>query len=542
MLRRLVGACLAALLGLSLAACDSLPKNLERQAETLEKNIDALDAAVATRETEYAAARKAPTWSFYAPYAQRENWQGEFGEARTGIQNLRAAYDRQIAPILGRDESKDAEALRTALTQVGIIHANTTKQVNFVRDRMTLLTTGRRLAQTWRNQAVAASSNIDAIVSDVQPVLQKAKLDFPNRSADIDKRFIPLRGLQEGATRARQVVETQFAKHTANSGADYAAFADAYTLIQRNAQTATAENTRYRAALASLSREYSLIIRDMKIEYDVTIGRSSWDESSDWGEQDTTYAPVRISKSDYDYLAALPEDQTLASYGTSWGSWKGNADIDANVWNRLNIDMHAGWPDSSHNSSQFYIHEIEPIYFHKYAEVNGKTVTERNWEVVDDEDFGQHANDFGMAIRTKKLGQFEDEVVDEATPPGMEMVGDPRYGNWVSDGNGGQRWSFLEMYAVYALLTGGNNSFYGRGDYDSYRRWRDERDRNGGVYGWYGANRSAPIYGSTGSATKSSANYRNSPFSRVGGVSAVPNDVRQAGSSARSRGPGSRGK
>lgn len=522
MLRRLVGACLAVFLGLSLAACDSLPKNLEQQAETLEKNINGLDTLVQTRETEYAQARKAPTWSFYAPYAQRENWQREFVEARSEIATLRATYEREVNPILERDESKDAEALRTTLTRVTGNYTNTTRQVNFVRDRMSLLANARRQAPAWRTQVATSATAIDRLVTDIQPVISKAKADFPNRSADIDRRFIPLRGLQESTARARQIVETQFAKHASNSSPDYAAFADAYTLTQRNTQAATAENTRYRAALASLSREYSLILRDMRMEYWVKPQQETWCDYVDCFENTNEFAFVPVSKAVFDSIENAEEisDETVRSFGL-------NPSNDQ---------------DMSRGGRTWYIADSEIRYFHKYAEVNGKTVTERNWEAVDEEDFGQHANDFGMAIRTKKLGQFEDEVVDEATPPGMDMVGDPRYGNWVSDGNGGQRWSFLEMYAVYALLTGGNNSFYNRNDYDSYRRWRDERERNGGVYGWYGANRGAPIYGSTGSRTRATAEYRNSPFSRVGGVSAVPNDVRQAGSSARSRGPGSRGK
>lgn len=543
MFKRLVGGLFALLLGISLAGCDSLPGKLETRAEALKGSIDKLEATVKDREAKFAAAQKSGNWQFFAPYAQRENWNARFSAARSEINNLRAAYDTQVKTILSRDESKDAPALEKALTQVSSNYDNTMKTINYVGDRMQLLDTGRKNAVAWHSNAVAWGNTINTTVMAVAPVYQTAKVDFPTRAADIDKRFIPLQKLQGDSRVALQTVETQFGNHTANNNADYAAFADAYKLLERNAATVKTEDARYRAQLASLSREYSIVLEDMKIEYAVTVGRSSWDESSDWGEQDTTYPATRVSKADYDYLLALPEDQNLASRSSSWGSWKDTVEIDQNVWSHLGIDMGASWPESSHDNSQFFILDIEPIYFHKYTEVNGRTKTTRDWQEVDEDEFGENANNFGMAIKTKKLGQFEDEVIDQPTPPGMEMVGDPRYGKWVSDGKGGQSWSFLEAYAVYALLTG-NNGIFGRGDHDSYRRWRDEERHNGGgaYYGWYGSNRTTPVYGSTGSRTTSSATYRSSPFSRIGGVNAVPRDIRSAGGSARTRGPGSRGK
>lgn len=543
MFRRLVGIVMATLLGLAVAGCSSLPETLRNEAKELDRNIDRLEETVKQREEQYAAAKRSGDWSFFGPYAARENWDAKFAEARRSIATLRANYNARIKPIMDKNEPADAGQLQGTLRSVTVEYTTTLGQVNFVRDRMALIQNGRAQANAWRAESERNAATVAGVVTGLQPVISRAKADFPTRSADIDQRYLPIRRMSEEVTQARTVVETEHAKHAANSGADYAAFADAVMLIRRHTNATNQQNTSYRAQLASLSREYSLILQDMKIEYQVTVGRSSWNESSDYGEQEMTYAPVRISKGDYDYLVGLPDDTTLATRSSGWGDWSDRVEIDSGVWQRLGIDMAANWPDSSHDSSQFFIHEIEPIYFHQYTEVSGRNRTVRPFEEVDEEDFGRHANDFGMALRTKRLGQFEDEVVNEATPPGMDMVGDPRYGRWVPDGQGGQTWSFLEAYAVYALLTG-NNGIYTRGDYDSYRRWREEERRNGGggYYGWYGANRSSPVFGSTGSRTTASANYRNSPFSRVGGVRAVPSDIRSAGGNARTRGPGSRGK
>lgn len=547
MLKRLVVAVCLLLGSLTVAACDALPRHLKNQAVTLEKNIATLETTREAREKDYAAKSAAPAFAFFAPYAKRENWTGQFATAKSEIARLKTDYDARVKPLVKENDPKQAKALRTELTALEKRYATARVRIDYVNNRMTLIQNGQRNAAAWRDRVVKEIAAADKRVAAITPVSQKAKADFPARRLDIDRRFVPVKRLQDEMIAAGAIVAAQFANHTAGK-ADYAAFADAYTRVVTNAATLPGADKRYRDELASLSREYSLILRDMKIEYEATVGRTSWNSGSDYGEQDYTYTPVRISKADYDYLSALSDSESQGQQGNlarRYHGWGGGANNDIfiknDVWNRLRVDMGQGWPDSYHDDSQFFLAELTPIYYHKYAEVNGKTVTEREWEEVDEDEFGRYAGDFGMAVETKKLGMFADEAVEQPIPPGMDMVGDPRYGRWVSDGNGGQRWSFLEAYALYALLSNGPGNYYTRAEYDSYRRWRDRREREEEGTGYYGGS-SSPVWGSNGSATRTSASYRSSPYSAVGGVNSVPNDVRQAGARARTRGPGSSGK
>lgn len=521
MIERLRMVLLICLLGIGMSGCDSLPDILTDRANKLNNDIKELDERLKEEETKFTKLQGSPHWAFFAPYAQREKWSEKFATARDEITRLRVNYDKQVDPYLDRDESKEAQALGRVLSSIDQSYHNTVHAINFVRDRMQLLENGRKNASSWRAQSRSRMQAINTAIAVTETVRQEAKTNFPDRAQAIDQRFVPLRKLQQGSQQALETVETQFGNHSNNRPADYAAFVDAYMLIERNEYTLREVATNYRGQLASLSKDYSLILRDMKMEYWVKPKQETWCEYEDCFEQSYEFGYIAVSKADYERIenAEQIDDAIVASLG-------------------LNPKVNVG---PLYNGYTWYVDDSEIRYFHKYSEVQNGKSTERDWEEVDEEDFARHANDFGMAIATKKLGQFEDEVVDQATPPGMDMVGDPRYGNWVSDGKGGQTWSFLEAYAVYSMLAG-NSGIFGRSDYDSYRRWRNNEYTGGGAYGWYGASRNTPVYGSRGSYTQSTANHRGSTFGRSGGVSSFPRDIRDAGSATRSRGPGSTGK
>jgi hypothetical protein len=281
------------------------------------------------------------------------------------------------------------------------------------------------------------------------------------------------------------------------------------------------------------------------------IGRSAWDSCCDGSryERTITYPPVAIGDNDVAALANLPQGNGrgsqghLASYYRSWGDWKEDVHIDQALWDRINVDPAANWPGGGFDNSMFWIEEVYPVYFHRYDEINGTTVEEGEWEEVDEQTYLAHADDFGMAIETKALGQFADEAIEEAIPAGLNMVGNPQYGQWMSDGQGGQQWSWLEAYAFYHLLFGGNDRYYySRAQYDNYNSWRRDRRRGEGVYGYYGSSRTNPAFGSYGARTQASPRFAASTFNQSG-ASARRFDasVRSAAQSARARGPGSRG-
>jgi hypothetical protein len=130
---------------------------------------------------------------------------------------------------------------------------------------------------------------------------------------------------------------------------------------------------------------------------------------------------------------------------------------------------------------------------------------------------------------------FDEEVLREAAPPGMAFVGNPRYGQWESDGHGGRRWSWFESY-LFSRLMFGRNHYYHYGDWN---RW------NTGYRGrraYYGRRDDRNLYGTYGSHTRGSSRYASSTFGRSGGFKRERVSYRGSGPAGRGGGPGSRGK
>lgn len=561
MLKRLVGPLLMLVMAFGLAACDSLPKAEKQKAAKIETDIVELYKTLETSRADYVKVQgDQEAWAFFAPYAEREDWAGTFDQVSDDLSGLRARYDREVKPLLEANKSDDGPKLTQLLTGIEGNFKPLKDSMHLVKDRMTLLKSGYDNAPTWIADSRKFVADIDSTVSAVAPAMKEAKQAFPERAADIDQRFAAgadgedgyqgLGKLQSDAVAALKVAEAEFSTHEAGGEADYAAFADAVELIKSNAATVTLTDPLYREDLQSLFEEYTTILRDMKVEYSVIIGRTSWDENADFGrENDVLYPEMRVSQEVYEYLVSLPQGEGqgsqgyLARYASGFGSYKSTVFIDQKVWDVLNVDMGASWT-RGHNNSMFWIEDAEPIYYHKYAEVSGTTVTEGEWEELDTaEEYGANIDDFGMAISSKKLGQFANEAVEEATPPGMDMVGDDRYGEWREDSSGNTFWHWYGQYMFFSTLFGPDPYYYSRNDYNSYNSWRNDRRSSAGTYGWYGQDRTKPVYGSSGSRTVQTASYKSSPFAKAGGANnRSTSTLRQAGASARSRGPGGKGK
>lgn len=537
---------------IGLAGCGGLPNEVEDRASTIKQSIGSLDKMLEDERTALLAipTKDAGLWKFLEPYATRENWTGSLDKVKQNIAGLQETFNSQVQPLLDANK-EESEATLTALLEAIEKNFDPVKvSIRSVKDRIALLQTAKDHATAWIEQSRTHVTQLDTSTANLKPLITEIKGAFPDRSSDIDMRLAPLSKLVTDAHDALVRAEGEFTSHAQGKEANYALFADTVTFIASSSAQYIALDAEYRADLNSLYEDHTVILRDMKIEYKVQIVRTSWDENSDWNtENDHVFDPVFISKDDFEYLSSLSEGDSkgqqeyLADYYSSWGSWSTKVHIDKSVWQKLSIDEGASMPYGN-NSSQFSIAELEPVYYHKYAKVTGTTVAEGDWEEVDEEEFAQHVESFGMAIETKPLGRFADEAVEEPTPVGIEMVGNERYGEWKQDSTGNSFWHYYGQYAFINALIGGNNHSYSRNEYDNYRTWRSGRnkDTEGTAYGWYGSNSKAPTYGSSGSQTTKTASYTSSPFAKGGGARSVSPNLRDAGVTARSRGPGARGK
>lgn len=128
-------------------------------------------------------------------------------------------------------------------------------------------------------------------------------------------------------------------------------------------------------------------------------------------------------------------------------------------------------------------------YFHKYLIVLPENSWKTEWISIPETYYNKCRDQMGMALLTKKDGVFD----DKAAPPGYGYVGDPEYGRWRENNNGGSFWEFYGKYAFFTSLFGGWYHPIYRTDFDTYKKYK----KSNKVY--YGSNKQ---YGSSGHIVK----------------------------------------
>jgi hypothetical protein len=540
---------------LALTACGLLDETKQR-AETVKQSLASLAASLEQERSSFQKIETADAalWEFILPYATREGWSAKFDAVGSDIAGLQATFDRDAKPILDANKEETDGTLIAVLAGIEQNIDPLQTSIKFVKDRINLLRTGKEQAPAWIETSRGHVASLDAAIAALPSVIAETKTAFAERAGDIDMRFAPLSKLVADAHASLTTAEAQFASHSQGGETDYAVFADSVKSIEAAVGQFATEDAEYREDLKSLYEDNTVVLRDMKIEFLAQVGRTSWHEGeSEWPtETEHLYNPVSISEADFEYLSKLADGDWNGQQGSiglhAWGifsGWETKSYIDQGVWDRLKVVADNPPLPPGDNMAGFWLAELEPVYFHKYATVSGTNVTEGDWEEVDDFEYGQYADSFGMAIESKPLGRFSDEAIEEPTPVGMEMVGDDRYGEWKQDpATGNTFWHYYGQYAFINGLLGGNGPFYSQADYNNYRSWKEERRNNAaaGTYGWYGSDRTKPTYGSSGSHTTKTASYAASPFAKSGGAKTISPSLRDAGISARSRGPGAGGK
>ena len=521
---------------LLVTACGGLPDASVKQAEGVPQRIEMSRKGATEAEKRYNSLTKRSEFDFYRPYAEREKWKEYFPNAKTELDRAQKLFDTEIKSILDRNEQEEVQKLATQLSRIGRMLVKINQLVKKPGTRMAFLLDAKKKAPELVKHSEVQMSTIDGRMLDLHSFVRTAKNDYPKKADNVDGRFAPFQKLQTESREHLQEVQIQFKAHDAGEVADYAKLGDGADVITTNLEKLTQDDKALRDKVGELYQSYSKILTDMRPDYYVHVGRTSWINSSDFNtEKPHTYSPRKVDQETWTYYAGLPAEQTLASYGRGWGGWSSRLAIDQTKWDGLKIDPKENWL-RYHDQAEFWLNDLPFKTYHKYTLVTKGKKEETDWVEVDEEDFDDYADALGMEIVSKPYGVYEEEQLEKAAPPGMAYVGNPKYGRWENDGRGGRRWSWLETYAFYHLMFGGNRHYYRYNDWD---RWnRDYRGRRG----YYGSDPSKPRYGSAGSVTQTSPRFRGSSFGRTGGFQRAAASVRGAGPSGRGRGPGGGGK
>ena len=167
-------------------------------------------------------------------------------------------------------------------------------------------------------------------------------------------------------------------------------------------------------------------------------------------------------------------------------------------------------------------------------ETNGET-KETDWVKVNPSFYEQNLDNLGMAILSKPYGELEPDP--QAAPPGMAYVGNPAYGEWKTDENGNDFWSWYGRYAFFSNLFFFPPYYY---HYGSWNRWRTNYRHKKPYYGK--TKNGSYTFGTRGTTIKRTPRYQNTTFAKTGGFKSGPASVRGGSASLRGGGPKGKGK
>lgn len=517
---------------LLISGCDSLPDADRQKAEAVPRSVETALQTLNRQKDAYKALATSSDWEFLKPYAEGEGWAKSFDEAQVEINSANDRYVKKISPILKENKSAKVGDLRAHVK----LAAGSIQKARAIgqrpSERREFLVSARKNAPSLIETAQKEVGLIASMIREVNATAEKAKVDYPNKSDDITGRFAAFSKLEEDARKALGVAEGELAK-VSSGNANYASLADSATFVSTNLAATKVQKTALTSKLGELYRSYSKTLTDMRIDFFVDIGRTSWDEAYDYPTEHEHVWKRQVDEVVFDYFDSL-SDGVIAANVCGFGC-NFKVSIDGAKWKALKINPQEKMPRGD-EGSELWVSNTYTKTYHKYSVVENGKKAETDWEKVSEDTYWAQEEHEGLTILSKPYGMYEEETLRSAAPPGMEYVAKPemvegkatgtnQYGEWRQDNTGNSFWHYYGQYAFISSMIGGNSNRY------SYNDWNSYSSRN----------RSQPYYGrSTSGATSGVGGTRSTGASGSGGR-AQSATVKGAGPSGRGRGASGKG-
>ncbi len=522
-------------LSVFLTACGGLPEEYVKQAESIATNFEANKKQIENKKNQNLNYLKSEKGQFLQPYAKQENWNKFFSIAQQTLNQAQQNYQKIITPLLEKNDEKDEVALRVAIIRINKLIVQSEKDAKQASLRADFLVKAKDNASQYAVTSKELITQIDVLLNSAQQFIEKPAIDYPAKAYDIEKRYQILDKLRKNAHQSLSTATIELEKLSSND-INYAIFADNVKNISDLHKQLNADVPALKNKLQELYRSYSKTLTDMRIDYFVQIGRTSWDNYYDYPTEHTQHFTSKVAKEVASYFDSLAEGKL--AWTNSSGSLR--LYIDKRMWSALKIVPHSSW-SSGDDEGEFWVNNVIFKYYHKYVITENQSQKEVDWQAVKEDYYWQNEKNLGLTIVSKPYGKYEDETIKKATPPGMEYIAKPimvngkptgsnQYGEWRQNSSGTSFWHYYIAYSFMRSMVG--NPY-------SYNNYNHYASRNSNT-GYYGSNNR---YGTYGSSTYNNSRYKNSTYSRQNpSVKTANGRKRLQTASVRSSGPKSRGR
>ena len=276
-----------------------LPKDVKKEAGRKTEQIASARDVVAKQKAKHVKFKTTDEFAFFAVYAQRENWDARFDEAKKMLNDAEKNVTHgKVAAFLKENKKAKAGALWIEIKKVDRLIRKALQASKAPTLRMAELKRIQKECPQLVEKAALELGEIDLLIDKLEKEFTpKAKKEFPKRSDDISKRFTPLKKMQQNSANALIGAQRELKQHTSEGNADYALLSSSTEFIKIYLGKLTKKDKEYRAEINELFQSGTKILVDMRMDYYVTAGRVSWNESSDYpSEHNYIYPP---SKTDY---------------------------------------------------------------------------------------------------------------------------------------------------------------------------------------------------------------------------------------------------
>jgi len=513
-----------------------MPEDVQKAMKDFPNEFKTIEESIGKQETKYAGYQKSEEYTtFFQKYAVRENLSNSFVDSRKMLAHAVDLFNNKLKPLYEKNEEKDVATAKICKEQIDIAKKDALRLMEYPMKRANFIRQAKAQAPQLIRTADKEYTQLEKIYEGLQKVSEQTKNTHENKKAEIEAKMLPIQKSYENAKNSYAAAKSEFKTQLP----DYAILGDGCALVSSTLKYLVDGDKKTRAKLGELDRSFTKILADMKVDHYVVIGRVSWEESEaiEWPTETEYLYPVRqVDESAYEYFDKWEDGKDIGHLG-GWFSRSFSPDesLNGSIWNKLKIDPKEKWP-SSDNEADYFIVELPIRFFQKYIIVEDGKKTETDWVEVTESEFEKNEDNLGMAIVSKAYGQFSEESLNIASPPGMGFVGNKKYGQWQKDPSTGTNfWVFYGQYRLFSDMLGGgryyqndwndwSNNYRGRRPY--YGGDKDEKDR----------------FGSGGIVTQSNPRYAGSHYARTGGFKSEDASARGAGPARRAGGPGGGGK
>lgn len=525
-----------------LSGC-GIKDRLKFEAKSAQNDFLLVEKNFLNQSKKYEQFKNSPEYKDFEFYAVQEKWQNNFNKIPKML-NVSKKISNEISVIVENNDSDDQEKLKKLFRSLKEKNIVLKKENSYVFNRINFIKNTKQNADSLYKKAQNNFRKSKLLYTNIKKTFVQTKKDYPKKSIDLTNKENKLKKMIINNKKFILIINEEYSKDT--SKVNYALFGDTYEHLSSNSKLIKNTNNTFQKSISELHRSYSKILTDMKSDYYVVVRRSTWDNYAEYGKEHIyTHLGSKVTPKVYEYFDTLKLDE-IASFNTGWSSGK-SIKIDMKMWKALKIRISIPRND---NAGVWWVSLLYKKGYHKYTIVENDKKQTSDWIEVSNLMYDNNVANLSMEIVSKPFGFYEEEKITKASPVGMSLVDNPKYGEWreqknQSSGSSGLFWYFFPRYGFYSSYMGPR--YY---HYDDYTRYRGYRTRN---QSYYGRNHE---YGTWGSSTYSNNRYSSSNYAQTNAADVraaksgkgsqvykrSSSSVRGSGSSARGRGPGGGGK